>query len=73
MRTRTKRTRTKEVVEKPAPTQLISVVEAARRLGVCRKTVENLMLRKELRKVPVLRRVMIRESEIESFIRKRMR
>lgn len=63
----------KEDADKTAPSQLISVNEAARRLGVCRKTVENLLLRKELKRVSVLRRVMIRESEIESFIRKRMR
>ena len=66
-------TRIKEAVESRPSTQLISVNEAARRLGVCRKTVENLLARKELRKVPVLRRVMIRESEIESFIQKQMR
>jgi excisionase family DNA binding protein len=63
----------KEDAGKTPATQLISVNEAARRLGVCRKTVENLLLRKELKKVPVLRRVMIQESEIESYVRRKLR
>ena len=67
------RIHTKEGVERPAPTKLVSINETATRLGQCRKTVENLLLRKELRAVRIGRRVMIRESEIESFIRRRMR
>jgi excisionase family DNA binding protein len=57
----------------PSRTQLISINDAAKRLGVCRKTVENLIGRKQLRTVRIGRRVMIRESDLESFIRRRMR
>ena len=55
-------------------TTLLSINEVARRLGVCRKTVENLIARKELRAVRIGRRVLIREAaDLESFIRRKMR
>lgn len=56
-----------------APKRLLSIDEAAQRLGVCRKTVENLIARKELKAVRIGRRVLIREEDLEDFIRKRLR
>ncbi len=51
-------------------TQLLSLDEAAGRLGVCRKTVENLLARKQLKRVSVLRRRMVSEKDLELFISK---
>jgi excisionase family DNA binding protein len=55
---------------------LISINEAAKRLGVCRKTIENLLYKKnKLRpvRIPRLRRVMISEKDVERLIREGMR
>lgn len=54
-------------------TTLLSVNQAAARLNLCRKSVENLILRKELRTAKIGRRVMIAEGDLERFIQKRLR
>jgi excisionase family DNA binding protein len=46
-------------------TQLVSILDSAKRLGVSKDTVRRLIERKELRAVRVSRRVLVPESEIE--------
>jgi excisionase family DNA binding protein len=54
-------------------TQLLSVAKTALRLNLCRKSIENLIKRGELKPVRLLRRVLIKESQVEALIRRRSR
>lgn len=49
---------------------LISLAEAARRLGVCKRTVSNLIAAKELRSLRVGRRRMVPVSSLRDFLRR---
>lgn len=52
--------------------QLLSINEAARRLDLCRKSVEIRIARNEIRSVKIGRRRLIRERDLRMFVEKRL-
>ena len=65
--------RTEETKNTNDGTRLLAINEVAARLNLCRKSVENLVNRKELKVARIGRRVMIAEGDLERFIQKRLR
>jgi len=55
------------------PVQAVSIREAARLLSISTRTVYNYVGVKAIRTIRIGRRVLIREADLESFIRKNMR
>lgn len=53
-------------------TRLLSLTQTAERLNLCKRSVENLISSKQLRSVKILRRRLVRESDVESLIKKKM-
>lgn len=54
-------------------TKLLSLTQTAERLNLCKRSVENLISSKQLRSVKLLRRTLVRESDVEALIRRKMR
>ena len=52
--------------------RLLSINEAAERLGVCRRSIELRIGRKELKTVRIGRRVLILEGDLMGFVQKRV-
>lgn len=55
------------------PVQLLSVNEAARRLNLCRKSVEIRISRGELRSLKIGRRRLVRLKDLQDFVERKLR
>lgn len=55
------------------PVQLLSVEETARRLNLCRKSVEIRISKGELRSLKIGRRRLLRLKDLQDFVERRLR